>query len=143
MRKPTINQETPATTAPKQVAWEAGDKPVRRLLRDWLASRRHGFTRWVEVLLGFGLFAGLAGCATLSVPPPPASAAAATSAEEFDTARKLYINQCGRCHKFYNPNYYSSNEWNSWMRKMAKKSKLTSEQEEILGRHLTLYRSEK
>lgn len=76
-------------------------------------------------------------------PPPPATGLGTTSPEEFDAARKLYVNHCGRCHKFYDPNKYSDSQWSDWMRKMAKKSKLGAEQEEVLARHLELYRSDK
>ena len=94
--------------------------------------------------LATAIFAGIAGCATMHAPPPPpATGLGTTSPEEFDAARKIYVIQCGRCHKFYDPNKYTDSEWNGWMRKMAKKSKLGAEQEEILARHLALYRSEK
>lgn len=123
---------------------ELADKTVGAPDRGRFISRFTACFKLADITLATAIFVGIAGCATISAPPPPpAGAAATTSPEEFDAARKLYVNQCGRCHKFYNPNKYSATDWNLWMRKMAKKSKLTVEQEEMLARHLELYRSEK
>src|SRR5437870_664482 len=61
---------------------------------------------------------------------------------ETTAARKLYVAKCAKCHKFYDPAKYSDEEWNVWMRKMSKKSKLKPEQEEMLSRYIEeTYRS--
>ncbi|PYJ07003.1 MAG: hypothetical protein DME25_04855 [Verrucomicrobia bacterium] len=51
-------------------------------------------------------------------------------------ARKLYVAKCARCHKFYDPAQYSDAEWQKWMGKMGKKSKLKPGQQEMLARYI-------
>ena|ERR1041384_4935902 len=58
------------------------------------------------------------------------------SANEIREAQKLYVVKCAKCHKFYDPNGYSQSEWNDWMAKMAKKSRLKPTQTELLSRFL-------
>lgn len=130
----------PARTTVRELA----DEAVRAPDRCGFISQFMARFKLAVLTLATAIFAGIAGCATMHAPPPPpATGLGTTSPEEFDAARKIYVSQCGRCHKFYNPNKYTDSEWNGWMRKMAKKSKLTAAQEEILARHLELYRSEK
>jgi hypothetical protein len=50
--------------------------------------------------------------------------------------RKLYVAKCAKCHKFYDPAKYSDPEWQKWMVKMSKKSKLTPEQSEMLSQYI-------
>ena len=50
---------------------------------------------------------------------------AATSASI--PASKLYVAKCAKCHKMYPPENYSAMEWQDWMFKMKRKSKLTDE----------------
>ncbi|MEP6663181.1 MAG: hypothetical protein ABJC04_05895 [Verrucomicrobiota bacterium] len=68
--------------------------------------------------------------------------AAGWSSQEISSARKLYQNKCARCHKFYNPADYGDAEWSTWMRKMSKKARLKTEQEQLLSRYLEAFRSE-
>jgi hypothetical protein len=56
--------------------------------------------------------------------------------DETTAARKLYVAKCAKCHKFYDPAKYSDEEWQKWMAKMSKKSKLTPEQSEVLARYI-------
>lgn len=91
---------------------------------------------------------GLAGCVSTSAgpagqapPPPPGDLASALSAPERDSARKLYIAKCARCHKFYAPDHYSERDWRGWMDKMSRKAKLKPEQKELLLQFLDLYRT--
>ena len=55
-------------------------------------------------------------------------------------ASSLYALKCGRCHKFYDPAAYSAEDWNRWMVGMSKKSKLTTDQEELLSAYLAAAR---
>lgn len=50
--------------------------------------------------------------------------------------RRLYIAKCAKCHKFYEPANYSADEWEMWMAKMSKKSRLKPEQEAELSRYI-------
>lgn len=46
-----------------------------------------------------------------------------------ETARTLYVNRCNSCHSLNDPRGYDEQEWHGWMRKMARKAKLTPAQE--------------
>ena len=62
--------------------------------------------------------------------------AADLSPVEKKAAKDLYEIKCAKCHKFYEPTAYSPTEWDDWMRKMSRKSKLKPAQEELLTRYL-------
>jgi nitrate/TMAO reductase-like tetraheme cytochrome c subunit len=68
--------------------------------------------------------------------------AAALSPREVKEAQKLYNLKCAKCHKFYDPAGYTQPEWDEWMRKMSKKSKLKPAQHDLLSRYLEAMRSE-
>jgi hypothetical protein len=51
-------------------------------------------------------------------------------------ASSLYALKCGKCHKFYDPAAYDDHQWQDWVSKMSRKSKLTAEQEQLLSRYL-------
>jgi len=53
-----------------------------------------------------------------------------------DSGRKLYVAKCSRCHKFYDPAKYSDEEWQKWMRKMARKSRLNEAQAEAVAQYI-------
>ena len=46
--------------------------------------------------------------------------------------RKLYLLKCAKCHELYDPKAYSDADWDMWMNKMRKKSKLKPEQFEAI-----------
>ncbi len=46
-----------------------------------------------------------------------------------EVARTLYVNRCNSCHSLNDPRGYDEQEWHGWMRKMARKAKLTAAQE--------------
>jgi hypothetical protein len=48
------------------------------------------------------------------------------------SAQKLYVTKCAKCHELYDPKKYSDVDWNFWMTKMKKKSKLKSEQFDLI-----------
>ena len=56
-------------------------------------------------------------------------------------AAKLYHAKCARCHKFYDPAAYNQTEWDVWMQKMGKKSKLKPDQFALLSRYLETFRN--
>jgi len=96
-----------------------------------------------------GVASGFAGCqssapdgGTASVPVLTAEAASAAglSAQEAADATHLYVAKCAKCHKFYDPAEYTQKEWDMWMRKMSRKSKLKPAQEELLTRYLGAFR---
>jgi hypothetical protein len=94
---------------------------------------------------------GWAGCQssapggrTASGPAPAlndrAASAAGLSGQEVTDAAQLYVAKCAKCHKFYHPAEYSQKDWEMWMRKMSRKSKLKPPQEELLTRYLGAFR---
>jgi hypothetical protein len=65
------------------------------------------------------------------------------SPTEMQAARKIYIAKCAKCHEFYDPAAYGQVEWDTWMLKMKKKSKLKPDQFDLLSRYLNKVRAEK
>jgi mono/diheme cytochrome c family protein len=63
------------------------------------------------------------------------------SVQEIQPARKLYTAKCAKCHKLYDPAGYTTADWDVWMKKMAKKSKLKNEQFNLLTRYVATLRS--
>jgi mono/diheme cytochrome c family protein len=49
-----------------------------------------------------------------------------------ERVRSLYVDRCSSCHSLNDPRAYSAEEWPDWMRKMARKSKLTVADEQHL-----------
>lgn len=109
-------------------------------MRAWLTA----------ILFACAVAAGLAGCQSSAprgrtvdaVPQLDAVAAGAAglSARQVSEASALYATKCAKCHKFYEPAQYLQTDWDEWMRKMSRKSKLKSTQEELLSRYLSAYR---
>jgi hypothetical protein len=68
--------------------------------------------------------------------------AADLAPQERQRAKDLYEIKCAKCHKFYDPAQYSQKEWDVWMHKMSRKSKLKPAQEELLTRYLGEFRGD-
>jgi|GEM_PF-2419550 len=64
-----------------------------------------------------------------------AASAADLSEKELKEAKKIYLSKCAKCHEFYPPADYSKTEWDRWMVKMRKKSKLKPEQFDLVERY--------
>jgi hypothetical protein len=85
---------------------------------------------FLKIVLGIAAFA-------LSF---PGARAADFSPQQRKAAEDLYNIKCAKCHKFYDPAEYSQKDWDMWMRKMSRKSKLKPAQDELLARYLNEYR---
>ena len=88
----------------------------------------------------------LAGCQSSPPAPLPLTAPSPLntgelSKEELREATRLYSIKCARCHKFYDPAAYNQTEWDVWMQKMGKKSKLKPDQLALLSRYLETLRA--
>lgn len=81
----------------------------------------------------------LLGCA-LAAPAQPADPPALT-VHERETARRLYVAKCAKCHRFYEPRDYPEADWRRWMESMNRKSRFKPEQSEVLIRYLDAYRA--
>lgn len=60
----------------------------------------------------------LVGCSS------PAVHRVAPAVDDGSEGAKIYIRNCGKCHEFYEPSKYTQAEWDKWMTKMRRKSKL-------------------
>lgn len=69
--------------------------------------------------------------------------AADLSANEFNAAKKIYLVKCAKCHEFYPPADYSKTDWDAWMVKMRKKSKLKPDQFDLVQRYTETLRGSK
>lgn len=61
--------------------------------------------------------------------------------DDLAAARQLNLTKCAKCHKLYYPGDYSVPDWDVWMVKMAKKSKLKARQTLLLNRYFSLQRA--
>ena len=52
----------------------------------------------------------------------------------------LFRSKCANCHKFYDPARYADAEWDRWMMKMSRKSKLDPVEAALLTRYLAASR---
>jgi cytochrome c5 len=70
-------------------------------------------------------------CAPKVAPPPPpppvakAPEVAAAATNDIAEGKELYENNCAKCHKLYNPNDYSDQDWLPILEVMKKKAKLS------------------
>jgi hypothetical protein len=62
------------------------------------------------------------------------------SPKDTRAAQKIYTSKCAKCHKFYDPADYSQEDWNVWLQKMGRKSKLNPQQYSLLSRYLDTLR---
>ena len=76
--------------------------------------------------------------ASAAEPPAPTPL---LSPEEQTQARKIYVAKCAKCHEFYEPSNYKSADWNTWMTKMGRKSKLSADQLALLRRYTETLRT--
>ena len=56
----------------------------------------------------------------------------AASAGYLEESRALYVTRCSSCHSLNDPRDYTEEDWPGWMHKMARKAKISSEQEQQL-----------
>ncbi len=69
----------------------------------------------------------------------PAGASDLTPKQQRE-AQEIYDIKCAKCHKFYPPADYSQADWDMWMKKMSRKSKLKRSQDELLSKYLQSFR---
>ncbi|MEO7299295.1 MAG: hypothetical protein ABI042_12055 [Verrucomicrobiota bacterium] len=56
-------------------------------------------------------------------------------------AQKLYVTKCAKCHELYDPKKYSDADWDLWMTKMRKKSKLKPDQFALIQAYTKMFRA--
>jgi cytochrome c553 len=104
-----------------------------------------------QAIVGFSaalvLAVALVSCTSIKpgsglLPPPLPAGAAGLSDNEIAQARDLYVAKCAKCHGFHHPAEYTETNWNYWMTKMSRKSKLQADEEQLLSRYLAAFRVE-
>ena len=100
----------------------------------------------VAIIGAAGCQSSASGARSGSSAPPSLDAVLASAAglsdRQVSEASQLYIAKCANCHKFYHPADYHETEWNRWMKKMGKKSKLLPDQYDLLSRYLAAFRNQ-
>jgi len=78
-------------------------------------------------LLGILIYSCAPKVAPSPTPPPAAKTPDAAVAVSNDIAegKELYENNCAKCHKLYNPNDYSDQDWLPILERMKKKAKIS------------------
>ena len=88
-------------------------------------------------------------CTPKLIPPTSADAErgkanwAECSVEKLTQAHQLYIDKCGGCHSLKSPESESEESWRKIVPPMAKKSKLTSEEERMILHYVLTMREAK
>jgi hypothetical protein len=59
-----------------------------------------------------------------------------TTIDTLTLARKVYINNCGSCHRLYNPQDISTKDWEKVLPKMIKKAKLKKDYEALVSMYI-------
>lgn len=104
-----------------------------------------------QAIVGFSaalvLAVALAACTSIKpgsglLPPSLPAGAAGLSDGEIAQARELYVAKCAKCHGFHHPAEYTQTNWDYWMTKMSRKSKLQAAEEQLLTRYLGAFRTE-
>lgn len=67
--------------------------------------------------------------------------AAEMSSSDIAAAHKLYITKCTKCHELYDAAKYTPADWETWMVKMKKKSRLKDDQYDLLDRYTAKIRA--
>ena len=67
--------------------------------------------------------------------------AAELSSSQITAAHKLYNTKCTKCHELYDATKYNPTDWETWMLKMKKKSRLKDDQYDLLDRYTAKIRA--
>jgi hypothetical protein len=76
-------------------------------------------------------------CGTALYLPSTENVLPNTNIEDLQKGRKLYINNCGSCHSLILPDKYNTEQWQFWVSKMEPKTKINSEDSELILKYLT------
>jgi hypothetical protein len=89
----------------------------------------------VIMLLPAGCKKGGTDTSALYVPTKADTTASATLLE-LQQGRVLYIDNCGKCHGFFNPDHFNKSQWTSNMSSMAPKTSMTSEETTLVSKYV-------
>jgi hypothetical protein len=98
--------------------------------------------RMLHVLLAAAILT-LAGCSKKGTDtsglyvPTSSDATANATLQELQQGRALYVDNCGKCHGFYNPDGFSSSQWSSVLSSMAPKTSMTSGEIVLVTKYVT------
>jgi len=91
------------------------------------------FRAWVLILISGLVLA----CSTSLYIPGESPQISKETLSALQKGRAIYINKCGSCHALYRPEKYSTTQWKFQTERMAKKAKLTAQEELLIFRYLT------
>ena len=63
------------------------------------------------------------------------------TAADLQSGYNIFVNKCGGCHLLYTPEKYSEERWLKIIPDMAKKAKITEEQESLLTKYILTKRA--
>lgn len=98
----------------------------------------------MKKILGFLIFAGFfVSCstsknATVTETKEEVETVASELTPELAAGKAVFENKCGRCHDLPLPSNYSKEKWKPIMDSMAKKSKLSDEQKDLVYQYVTM-----
>jgi hypothetical protein len=69
--------------------------------------------------------------------PTAADATATATLQELQQGRALYVDYCGKCHGFYNPDAFSPTQWRNVMTSMAPKTSMTAGEVNLVTKYVT------
>ncbi len=64
------------------------------------------------------------------------------SEADMKKAKGLYLTKCAKCHKLHDPKSYGDEQWDTWMKKMKKKARLSDEQHALIRQYLDSLRNQ-
>jgi mono/diheme cytochrome c family protein len=69
--------------------------------------------------------------------PSAADVTATATLQELQQGRVLYIDNCGSCHGFYNPDSFNTSQWSSIMNSMGPKTGMTGSESQLVKKYVT------
>jgi len=69
--------------------------------------------------------------------PKSSDVTATATLQELQQGRVLYIDNCGKCHGFYNPDGFTPTQWRSVLSSMAPKTSMTGSEVNLVTKYVT------
>ena len=82
------------------------------------------------------LLVAIFSCKPTLYTPTTSSVSSTATLENLIEGRELFIGNCGKCHKLYNPTKFTNEEWRKNVNEMQKRAHITDEQKELVYQYL-------
>ena len=69
--------------------------------------------------------------------PTNADVTATATLQELQQGRALYVDNCGRCHGYYNPDNFSPSQWSTILSMMAPRAGLNASQVSLVTKYVS------